>query len=206
MIGVPVALAYPYSLNGTYPQAEDGRRHGRTHPLSRGEIAPHDLGALYLLCHLDLQAVDVFLDLGCGKGRVTCMASRSNASRVVGLEQDDALLEIARKNLNRISDVRAQVDFHHGLAQDFDFDTTTVVFLFNPFGADTLRDVLHLLEQSLKRNPRRLRIVYVNPVHEQVLSNADWLSNTHSWPSAAYPEFEIQPPNLRLVSFWEAKA
>ena len=157
-----------------------------------------------LLCYLDLQADDVFLDLGCGKGRVTCMAARTAVGRVVGLEQDDAFLDQARKNLSAIDDVRATVEFHHGLAQDFHFDSTTVVFLFNPFGADTLRDVLLLLEQSLQRNPRRLRIVYVHPVHEQVMHNANWLSNTQTWPSSAYAEFEIQPPNPRLVSFWEA--
>jgi len=159
-----------------------------------------------ILCHLDLQRHDVFLDLGCGKGRVTCMAARTNASRIMGLDQESGFLEVARKNLSGISDVRAQVDFHHGLAQDFNFDTTTVAFLFNPFGADTLRDVLNRMRQSLERNPRRFRIVYVNPMHEHVLSNADWLSNTHTWPSAAYADFEIQPPNTRLVSFWEANS
>ena len=159
-----------------------------------------------LLCFLDLQAHDVFLDLGCGKGRVTCMVARTAVGKVVGLEQEEAFLNQARKNISGISDLRAQVDFHHGLAQDFDFDTTTVAFLFNPFGADTLLEVLQLLEQSLQRNPRCLRIVYVNPVHEQVLHEAQWLSNTHTWQSDAYPEFEIQPPNPRLVSFWESKA
>jgi len=158
-----------------------------------------------ILCHLNLKANDAFLDLGCGKGRVACMAARTSVGHVVGLEQNSTFLDIARKNLSSLSDIRATVDFHHGLAQDFNFDTTSVIFLFNPFGADTLHDVIQRLEQSLKRNPRRLRIVYVNPVHEQVMHDATWLSNTLTWPSSAYAEVEIQPPNPRLVSFWEAK-
>ncbi|MFK5956506.1 MAG: class I SAM-dependent methyltransferase [Planctomycetota bacterium] len=159
-----------------------------------------------ILCYLNLGKNDVFLDLGCGKGRVTCMAARTKVGRVVGLEQDDGFLELARRNLAAVADVRSKVDFHHGLAQDFDFDSTTVVFLFNPFGADTLQEVLELLQQSLLRIPRKLRLVYANPVHEQVLHDCAWLSNVETWPSSAYAEFEIQPPNPRLVSFWESKA
>jgi len=159
-----------------------------------------------ILCYLNLGADDVFLDLGCGKGRVTCMAARSKAQCVVGLEQDDGFLALARRNLEAAPDVCAKVEFHHGLAQNFHFDAITVAFLFNPFGADTLREVLELLRQSLERNPRKLRIVYANPVHEQVMGECSWLSNVQTWPSSAYAEFEIQPPNSRLVSFWESKA
>ena len=132
------------------------------------------------------------------------MAARTEAGRVVGVEQDEGFLSVARANLDTMRGVQAQVDFLHGLAQDFDFDTTSVVFLFNPFGAKTLAEVMDLLHASLVRAPRRLRIVYVNPVHEQVLETCTWLEDTDTWPSAAYAEFEIQPPNPRLVSFWEA--
>lgn len=159
-----------------------------------------------ILSHLDLGPDDVFVDLGCGKGRATCMAARSEAGRVVGVEQDEGFLRVAHANLAAMSDVRAEVKFHHGLAQDFSFDRATVVFLFNPFGARTLEEVMKLLQQSLQRNPRRLRLIYVNPVHEQVLHDSAWLKNVHTWPSSAYVEFVIEPPNQRLVSFWEAVA
>lgn len=163
----------------------------------------------YLLVHdilarLALDSEDVLVDLGCGKGRVTCAAARGTAGKIVGVEQDEGFLEVARSNLDALPDARADVRLHHGLAQDFDFDQATVLFLFNPFGARTLQEVLDQLRQSLARNPRALRIVYVNPVHEKVMRDAGWLRNTQTWPSSAYEEFEIQPPNPRLVTFWEA--
>lgn len=158
-----------------------------------------------ILQHLALTPQDVFVDLGCGKGRATCMAARTEAGRVVGVEQDEGFLAVARANLAKMPDDKARVVFHHGLAQDFDFDPTTVVFLFNPFGAKTLQEVVGLLHASLQRAPRALRIVYVNPVHEKVLQDCGWLENSLTWPSAAYAEFEIQPPNPRLVSFWDAR-
>jgi predicted RNA methylase len=159
-----------------------------------------------ILRHLNLGGDDVFVDLGCGKGRATCMAARSAASRVVGVEQDDGFLQIARDNLSKVPKKRAPVEFFHGLAQEFDFDDTTVVFLFNPFGKRTLQEVVEMLHKSLLHKPRKLRIVYVNPVHETVLNDTEWLENVTTWQSDAYPEFAIQPPSPRLVSFWQAKS
>ena len=68
-------------------------------------------------------------------------------------------LRMARANLAGMSDLRAEVEFHHGLAQDFSFDHATVVFLFRPLGVRTLKDVMRLPQQSLERNPRRLRVI-----------------------------------------------
>ena len=206
----PVVGAIPYEINlhDKYWEKRLGLDTGGWVPVAL------DDGMLYeatpylvlhdILRHLDLGPEDVFVDLGCGKGRVTCAAARSGSGKVVGVEQDEGFLQVAQANLDALSDTRADVHLHHGLAQDFDFDQTTVVFLFNPFGARTLEGVLQLLHESVERNPRPLRIVYVNPVHEKVLQDSDWLRNTQTWPSDAYAEFEIQPPNPRLVSFWQA--
>lgn len=160
---------------------------------------------LEILRSLQLDATDVFVDLGCGKGRTLCMAARSKAGRVIGVEQENDLIEEARANVAAVADARARVEFFQGLAQDFDFDSATAILLFNPFGARTLKEVVALVRASLDRNPRRLRLVYINPVHEQVLHDTDWFENTQTWPSAAYPGFVALPPNPRLVSFWEAR-
>lgn len=206
----PVVGAIPYEINlhdkywerrlkldtgGWEPvEMEDGMLYEAT-----PYLVLHDI-----LRHLELGPDDVFVDLGCGKGRVTCVAAHGTPGKVVGVEQDEDFLEDARVNLAALPGAKAEVALHHGLAQDFDFDQATVVFLFNPFGAKTLEEVMELLHASLERNPRRLRIVYVNPVHEHVLADRPWLTNTQTWPSEAYAEFEIQPPNPRLVTFWEA--
>jgi len=179
--------------------------------------APNDIedGMLYegtpyllvleILRHLDLQPQDVFVDLGCGKGRATCMAARGKAGTVIGVEQDEGFLATAKENLAALPGVHSEVRLEHGMAQDFNYDTTTVVFLFNSFGAKTLREVLDHLQASLERHPRRLRFVYVNPEHEQVLRETPWMKNTQTWPSDAYPEFIIKPSNPRVVTFWESQ-
>ncbi|MEO6185596.1 MAG: class I SAM-dependent methyltransferase [Steroidobacteraceae bacterium] len=158
-----------------------------------------------IMMQLDLGPEDRFVDLGCGKGRVVAMAALSNAGSVAGVEQDETFLAVARENIARLPGAGGRIQLVHGLAQQFDFDAVTVVFMFNPFGERTVAQVLDLLGESLRRSPRRLRIVYANPVHEAVLQATAWLENTTTWPSDAYPDHTFLPANPRMVSFWEAR-
>ena len=48
-----------------------------------------------------------------------------------------------------------------------------MVFLFNPFGADTMRAFLANLEASLAQAPREAIIVYLNPRHPEVFADSD---------------------------------
>ncbi len=151
---------------------------------------------------LDPAPADVFMDLGCGKGRVLAMAMRTRAGRLVGVEQDADFLAAAQRNLRR-DPPDARVTLQRALAQSCNFDDVTILFLFNPFGAATLREVLARVEDSLRRHPRRLRIVYVNPVHEGELKACAWLRHVEAWPSDAFPEHPFVPPPATVVSMWE---
>jgi precorrin-6B methylase 2 len=158
-----------------------------------------------IMMQLEMGSKDKFVDLGCGKGRVVAMAALSKAGCVAGVEQDKGFLDTAQQNLARVPAASSKVQLFQGLAQEFDFDDATVVFMFNPFGEHTVKEVVDLLGESLARNPRRLRIVYANPVHERILQDTHWLENTDTWLSAAFPEHSFLPLNPRMVSFWEAR-
>ena len=73
--------------------------------------------------------------------------------------------------------------------------------MFHPFGPQTLSAVLSRLEQGLQTNPRHLRIVYVNPVHESVLKETEWLEPYDRWPAERRWWTEITHP----VSFWKLR-
>lgn len=186
----------PAGTDGWAPVSlDDGMLYEATPYLLLGEI----------LRTLDLHENDVFVDLGCGKGRTLCMAGRTSVCRVVGVEQDPAFLDVARRNLEAMPGLRAEVELVEGLAQEFDLSDTTVLFLFNPFGAQTLEQVIARLTTSLAASPRPLRIVYVNPVHEVVLHRTPWLARSETWPSSAFPDFVLRPETPLMVSFWENK-
>lgn len=152
-----------------------------------------------ILRHLALDPADVFVDIGCGKGRVLCCASRFRIRQVVGVEMDQDLCAAAQRNTERVRGRRSPVRIAHATAQEYDYRAGTVYYLFCPFGAATLDQVLARIRQSLQGEPRRIRIVYVNPMAEFLLQRSDWLRMTEKWQTG--DEFGL----IHDVSFWQAE-
>lgn len=108
-------------------------------------------------------ADEVFYDLGCGKGRVLCHFASRPIRKAVGVEYDPALAAIATANVERLAGRQAETSVRVGDAGAQDYSDATLVFMFNPFGADTMRSVLRRLEGR-----SGLRIVYAGPVQRAV--------------------------------------
>lgn len=118
---------------------------------------------------------DIFIDLGCGKGRVLWfLATRRKLKRIVGIEIVPELVQIARKNMAKCG-LLTPVSVVEGDASEVDLSEGTVYFLFNPFGEKTLRKVLENIRNSLLAHPRSIRILYCNPELAHVLDIAAWL-------------------------------
>lgn len=125
--------------------------------------------------HLRFTSDDVFVDFGCGKGRVVFFVALHKLKKVIGVEVDGALIECARRNLSRLRMRNSPVEFVHGDAGLFDVREGTVFFMFNPFGEATLAKVLQNIKESLSSYPRKIRIVYYAPVFMGLLDRQDWL-------------------------------
>jgi SAM-dependent methyltransferase len=124
-----------------------------------------------------------FIDLGCGKGRTLLIAAEHGYRHVVGVELDPDLTQVARRNIGAYTAAKPQwtgtIEVIEADAARYEFpDTPTVLFLFNPFGADTLREVISRIEQSLTENPRPLLVVYYNPVHQSLMDASRLLRKT----------------------------
>jgi SAM-dependent methyltransferase len=110
---------------------------------------------------------DVFLDLGCGKGRVLWLAARDYPfGRVVGVERSEELAATARGNLEanraRLQARDVVVDVADAVAYDVP-DDVTFAYMFNPFEGDVFRRALANLIASLDRRPRKVTLIYANP-------------------------------------------
>jgi SAM-dependent methyltransferase len=124
----------------------------------------------------------VFLDYGSGKGRVLVAASTLPFRKVLGVEISERLVDIARGNLAHMKHRRAaNVEVHHGDAALFPVpDDVNVVFFFNPFAGQTLTDVVHRIEQSLRSCPRDLFIIFFNHGEfDQRAQGQPWLRKVH---------------------------
>lgn len=115
---------------------------------------------------------DVFVDFGSGMGRVVLQAARYPFRKVIGVEISQALHSIAQENIdhNRQRLRCPDVELVHADALEYELpDDVSVAFLYNPFRGEIFATVIERLLQSVERNPRLLRIIYVNPVEERLL-------------------------------------
>lgn len=162
-----------------------------------GTIAYSTIQAI--LQSLSLNSHDVFVDLGCGKGRSLCCAARYPLAHVVGVEYSEDLVRDAKINVAKLRGKRSPVTIWHMLAQEYDYSQGTIFYMFHPFGPNVLYQVLKKLENGFIKNHRNIRIVYVNPVHEIILEECRWLEEVDRWKPGT------KGNNEHVVSFWQSK-
>lgn len=119
---------------------------GRRGDAHRNQPAPY--GVLSGACRaLGIGRGDTVYDIGCGYGRASAVFARTGA-RVVAIDIDPGVVEAAKRN--GIPAINAD-------ARQVDYTDATLLWLFNPFGADTLAAVL-----ARAKRPG-LRAAYLNP-------------------------------------------
>jgi hypothetical protein len=116
---------------------------------------------------------DVFVDLGSGKGRILLEAGRYPFGRVIGVELSELLNEVAARNV-----AGARHRLRCGVVELVTCDVAryrlpddvTVVYAYNPFQGPVFDGVVEELIASVDRRPRRVLLVYRNPVeHDRLI-------------------------------------
>ncbi len=130
---------------------------------------------------LGLDKKDVVVDLGSGKGRPNFIAAQYPIKESIGVEIDPPLHAVSVANCATLREARAPVRFVCQSATDFNYDDTTVIIMFHPFGGETLNVVLARIEDSLKRKPREFRIVYGNPMLSPLIAAKPWMQLYDAW-------------------------
>jgi SAM-dependent methyltransferase len=146
---------------------------------------------------LHLGECDVFYDIGCGKGRVVCTLATYRLGRVIGIDLDETLCEIARKNAARMRGKKTPIDIRCEDAAVADLSDGTVFFMYNPFGPETLKKMLDNIGRSLERNWPIIKIVYYNAVFKDVFQEYKWLRPEPGLLTAV---------GRREIAFWESHA
>lgn len=121
---------------------------------------------------LGIQPDDALIDIGCGSGRVVVAATLLPFRRVIGVELDPVLCEQARRNLAGLRfGSKGRSEIIQGDAVAFGVpDDITIVYLANPFHGKVFQDFIEQVLGSLDRAPRRLRLVYFNPIEDRYLA------------------------------------
>jgi len=118
---------------------------------------------------------DVFIDFGCGKGRVLIEAAMHPFRKVIGVELSPALADIARANVQQsLPKLRCKdVDVVTADVLDYDVpDDLTYIYFFDPFHGEIFSAVVEKLLASVRRRSRELTIIYFDPAEERMLLDA----------------------------------
>ncbi|MBX3396067.1 MAG: class I SAM-dependent methyltransferase [Phycisphaerae bacterium] len=123
---------------------------------------------------------DVFIDYGCGKGRIVVVAATMPFRRVLGVEISPQLAKIAERNVSsaarRLACRDVRIIVHDATTYEVP-DELTFAFFFNPFTEGLFSQVLARLRESLDRRPRRFTLIYgnANDGVRQLLHATPWL-------------------------------
>lgn len=123
--------------------------------------------------------MDVVFEIGAGLGRVACMFAQYPVRKVVAIELNPTNCERLTRNAQTLRGRRCPIEIRSEDAAQTCYDGGTVFFLYNPFGPDTLSEVLAKVRTSSLSEPRSMRLIYVNPEagHRQVFAQQSWLAD-----------------------------
>jgi len=120
-----------------------------------------------LMYILDLPRDGVFVDLGCGKGKVLLLASQCGFRKIVGVEFSRELCAVARKNIaifQRIASNQVDAVVIESDAVDYAIGPNdSIFFLFNPFDEVVMSAVLDHIAISFEQNRRKIWLIYNHP-------------------------------------------
>ena len=115
-----------------------------------------------------------FLDIGCGKGRAMCVAAHKGFRKITGIDLSKKLCDATKRNCNITQEKFFTVEFEIINNDAFYYDIPAEVdfiFMFNPFDEIIMSGVATNIYESLRQYPRRMKIIYVNPLHKTLFTN-----------------------------------
>jgi SAM-dependent methyltransferase len=124
-----------------------------------------------VLAALNIKRGDAIVDFGCGKGGALITLAEYDFSKITGVEISAELSEIARKNLDRLKLKDVEV-ICCDARKYLELDDYNYAYFFNPFPCAVMADVLENISISLKKSPRKITLIYLNPeCHEAILES-----------------------------------
>jgi len=141
-------------------------------PLNLEPVWHESSGNVFLrnvLKKMNISENDTIIDLGCGKGGALISMAKFPFKKLIGIEYSNSIFLIAKNNIKKTYAERIEIT--QGDAGDFkSYDEVNYIYMFNPFGITTMEKVLQNIGESLRKNPRELKIIYLNPLlHKEII-------------------------------------
>jgi len=128
-----------------------------------------------------------FVDLGCGKGRALLLAAELGFQKVVGVEKDVELFEIARANIKEWKKPRrgnnVVIDILNEDAETFIFpDGNIFVYLYDPFDRATFEAIATTMSKLAFERNRSVVVAYNSARFADILGDKMVFTRRDMWP------------------------
>jgi len=135
--------------------------------------------------YLKITPSDVFVDLGCGTGRVVFWFSHTQVKKASGIELNSTALKQFKLNKTLTLNInKSKIEIRNEDAAKTIFRDETIFFLYNPFGIETFKAFIKNILDSVEANPRQITIIYYNPVHDWYLDTLSQIKKIHEITSS----------------------
>ena len=140
-----------------------------------------------VLNSLNIKPYDSIVDIGCGKGGALVTMSKYPFGFLGGIELTQKLYNIAQKNMLQLK--IKNVTLHCCDASEFsDINDYNYIYFYNPFPSIVMKAVMENIINSVQAKPRKITIIYKNPVcHEDIIGTSKFVK-TQEFPA----EFELK--------------
>jgi SAM-dependent methyltransferase len=126
-----------------------------------------------LMRSLSFPPDSVFVDVGCGKGKVLLIASGFGFKKVVGLDFSRDLCVIARANVQTYQRrIRETLDIEIIETDILDYEIKTdqnVFYLYNPFDGVIMSKFIRRIGASIQKTPRKVWLIYHIPEQSEII-------------------------------------
>lgn len=133
------------------------------------------------------------VDFGSGKGRILVVAAHYGFKNITGVDFSQSLCREAENNIEKIKPLFPATNFQITCSDAANYaieNDANVFFFFNPFDEVVMLQVVRNILTSLKKDPRKVHIVYVNPLHKEIFLSAGF-EEEYSLEKMEYLEFTI---------------
>lgn len=151
-----------------------------------------------------------FTDFGSGKGKALLLAAEFPFRKILGVEISLRLHQVAKQNIRNYRNGLVKCNAMESICSDATSfrisGEQTVFYFFNPFEEPPMARVLSNIEESLRKHPRRIYIVYKAPLFGFLMDRAGFLKKvktergyavyTNADPTQAPDAVKVEEPRL----------
>ena len=115
------------------------------------------------------------VDFGSGKGRIMVVAANNGFQQITGIDFAPALCNMAVNNISKIEKNFPGIKFEVLCEDATNYsipDNAATFFFFNPFNEIIMLRVVKNILLSFKKYPRKIYVVYLNPVEKDIFLSA----------------------------------